>query len=89
MAERTISLSKSKYLAGLQCHKLLWYELNAREEIPEADEGTQETFRQGKLVGDLAKQLHPAGIEILRDHLKPRDSFKPTQDKLKLLIRSP
>lgn len=84
MAERTISLSKSKYLAGLQCHKLLWYELNAREEIPEVDEGTQETFHQGKLVGDLAKQLHPDGIEIPRDHLKPRDSFGPTQEKLKL-----
>ena len=27
-------LSKSKYIAGLQCSKLLWYNYNARDQIP-------------------------------------------------------
>jgi len=84
MAERTISLSKSKYLAGLQCHKLLWYELNASDEIAEPDASLEETFRQGRLVGDEAKKLYPDGIEIPRDYRKPRASFGPTLEKLKL-----
>ena len=32
-----LSISKSKYLAGLQCHKLLWFYYNAKDEIPMAN----------------------------------------------------
>lgn len=84
MAERTITLSKSKYLAGLQCHKLLWFELNDPDEGAEPDAALEETFRQGRLVGDEAKKLYPDGIEIPRDYRKPRASFGPTLEKLKL-----
>jgi len=27
-------LSKSKYLSGLQCHKLLWFYYNAKDRMP-------------------------------------------------------
>lgn len=64
MSPFTPSLSKSKYLAGLQCHKLLWYHYNAKEKIPPPDEHTQAIFDQGHLVGQLAKRLFPGGIEI-------------------------
>ena len=41
------NLSKSKYLAGLQCPKLLWTYYNAKDRIPEVDDQTQALFDQG------------------------------------------
>lgn len=58
--------SKSKYLSGLQCHKLLWFYYNAKDQIPEFDAQTQTIFDQGHLVGELAKKLFPGGIEVAR-----------------------
>jgi len=57
-------ISKSKYLNGLQCHKLLWFYYNAKGQIPAFDAQTQAIFDQGHLVGELAKKLYPGGIEI-------------------------
>ena len=59
-------ISKSKYLSGLQCHKLLWYYYNAKEEIAEVDAATQAIFNQGHLVGEYAKNLFPTGIEVAK-----------------------
>jgi len=58
------AISKSKYLAGLQCPKLLWTHYNAKELIPPVDAATQAVFDQGHRVGDLAKQRYPGGIEV-------------------------
>ncbi len=64
MPEKKRLLTKSAYRAGLACDKLLWMYQNAREEMPEPDEGTQALFNQGHLVGKLATSLYPDGIEI-------------------------
>ena len=61
-----IRISKTKYLNGLQCKKLLWYIYHEPEVIPEPDEATQAIFDQGHLVGDYAKKLFPNGVEV--DH---------------------
>ena len=60
-------ISKSKYLNGLQCSKLLWTQFNAKEEIPEADAGTQAIFSQGAKVGLLAQRLFPGGTAVAWD----------------------
>ena len=60
-------LSKSKYLAGLQCPKYLWIRINQPETIPEPDTVTQYIFDQGYLVGEYAKKLFPGGIDIQHD----------------------
>jgi len=57
-------ISKSKYVAGLQCLKYLWYIINDPEAIPPFDEVTQFRFQQGHDVGNLAKSLFPGGIDI-------------------------
>jgi hypothetical protein len=57
-------ISKSRYLDGLQCHKLLWFRYNAKNQIPAYDASTQAIFDQGHLVGSYAKRLFPAGIEV-------------------------
>jgi hypothetical protein len=57
-------LSKSKYLNGLQCPKLLWHHYNAKDQLPEVAKQTQAIFDQGHQVGELAKKLFPNGIDI-------------------------
>ncbi len=57
-------ISKSKYLFGLQCPKLLWHAYRAKDLIPEPDALAQAVFDQGHEVGNLAKRLFPGGIEV-------------------------
>jgi hypothetical protein len=58
-------ISKSKFLWGLQCPKLLSTTYNAKHLIPEPDAAQQAVFDQGHEVGALAKRLHPDGSEII------------------------
>ena len=60
-------LSKTKYLTGLQCPRLIWTEINEPGKIPETDPVTQYVFDQGHLVGELAKRLFSDGIDISTD----------------------
>lgn len=57
-------LSKTKYITGLQCPRLIWTQFHEPEKIPETDPVTQHIFDQGHLVGELAKKLFPGGIDI-------------------------
>jgi hypothetical protein len=57
-------LSKSRYLNGIQCPRLLWISCNEPERIPKPDAATQHVFDQGRFVGELAKKLFPNGIDI-------------------------
>jgi hypothetical protein len=62
-------LTKSKYLSGLQCDRLLWLAYNQPESLPETDIVSQHIFDQGHEVDELAKDLYPDGIDV------PTDSF--------------
>jgi len=57
-------VSKSKFLWGLQCPKLLWHAYNRKDLIPEPDAALQAVFDQGHEVGALAKRLPLDGVEI-------------------------
>ena len=57
-------LSKSRYLSGLQCPRLIWVQVNEPGGIPDIDPVTQHVFDQGHLVGELAKKLFPGGIDL-------------------------
>jgi hypothetical protein len=57
-------LSKTRYIQGLQCPKLLWHVYNARDAIPPVSDGTQAIFDQGHEVGLLAQSLFAGGITI-------------------------
>jgi len=81
MAERCVS--KSKYLDGLKCQKLLWYAYNAKEEIPEADEERQAIFDQGREVGNLAKKLFPDGIEVGEGIFNLAETIRLTNEAVK------
>ncbi len=79
-----VTISKSKYLNGLQCPKLLWYIYNAKEELPKPDDATEAVFEQGHEIGAYAKKLFPKGIEV--DHSNSRtfaEGLQSTQEILK------
>ena len=71
-----IFLSKTKYLEGLKCHKLVWYEYNRKEDLPEIDAATQFIMDQGNIVGELAQTLFPGGIVLSREYDPTKQSAK-------------
>jgi hypothetical protein len=77
------SLSKSKYLNGLQCAKLLWILYNDKAKVPPYDASTQAIFDQGHEVGHLAKSLFPDGIEIEGEPWKYNELLARTSEALK------
>jgi predicted RecB family nuclease len=61
---RTPLLSKSKYLAGLQCERRLWLVSHAPERASEPDEAAQAAFAAGNEVGEYARLLFPGGVLV-------------------------
>ena len=60
-------LTKSKFLNGLQCPKLLWIRCNAPQDIPEPSEQLQAIFDTGRRVGELATSRFPGGVRVGED----------------------
>jgi predicted RecB family nuclease len=62
-------LSKSRFVTGCQCHKLLWWKVHepdARELQP--DKVLQDLFDQGRQVGAVARARWPDGVLIDLPH---------------------
>jgi len=57
-------LTKTQYLAGLECPKYLWMLFNKPEEIRKTTIAEEFTIEEGNKVGELAKNLYPNGIDI-------------------------
>ena len=62
---RPAGLSKSRFTAGLQCHRQLWWRVHERD-APELqpDASLQAVFDQGTLVGEAARRYVPGGTLI-------------------------
>ncbi len=76
-------LSKSRVLAGLQCHKLLWWmvhEPSAPELQPDA--ATQAVMDRGTRVGELARSQFPDGVLIDLPHDAYSERFARTNEAL-------
>jgi hypothetical protein len=59
-----IVLSKSLYIKGLKCQKLLWLNKHNKAVLTPPNADTKARFDQGNTVGDLACSLFPDGREI-------------------------
>jgi hypothetical protein len=70
-------ISKSRFLAGLQCRKRLWLEAHRRDLIPE-DPARQARFDLGNEVGELARQLYPEGRLIEARFDRPSQALAAT-----------
>jgi len=57
-------LTKSNYLLGLQCPKLLWVAKNDKERIPEPDYSAKHNFKMGDIIGVLATKVFPDGVDL-------------------------
>jgi hypothetical protein len=57
-------ISKSIFVAGVQCLKRLYWQVHEPELAAEPDTATQAIIEQGRDVGLLARQLFPGGVEV-------------------------
>lgn len=58
-------LSKSRFVAGCQCHKLLWWKVHEPDASElQPDRVLQDRFDQGTRVGELARTRFPNGVLI-------------------------
>jgi len=62
-------LSKSRFVAGVQCLKRLYLQTYAPEAARPDEPGLQERFDQGQQVGKLAQAAFPGGVFVSPDHL--------------------
>ncbi|MDD5094108.1 MAG: DUF2779 domain-containing protein [Dehalococcoidia bacterium] len=75
-------LSKSRFMAGLQCHKRLYLECYHRDLADEISASQQSIFDAGTEVGVLARKMYSGGILIGEDHLYHEESVKSTATML-------
>jgi len=81
LATRTHRLSKSRFVAGLQCHRLLWWrthERGAPELVPDAS--LQARFDGGNEVGALAREQFPGGVLMPEAHVDFAAALAATRD---------
>src|SRR6059058_1316659 len=83
MTTKAARLSKSRFVTGCQCHKLLWWtvhEPDARELQP--DKVLQDLFDQGRQVGEAARARYPGGVLIDLPHHAGAERVAATQEAL-------
>jgi len=59
-----ITISKSKYMAGVQCLKRLYWQVHEPELAGVPDAAAVAILEQGREVGRLARQLFAGGLEV-------------------------
>ena len=60
----SVRISKSKFVAGCQCLKRLYWQVHKPELAAEPDGATESIMQQGHDVGLLARRLFPGGVEV-------------------------
>ena len=73
-------LTKSRYLQGLQCPKLLWLSIHEPESISgEIDEATKYKFDVGNKVGEYARTRFTSGTLVKENHRQLFQAIKSTE----------
>jgi uncharacterized protein DUF2779 len=76
-------LSKSRFVTGCQCHKLLWWTVHEPDaEELQPDKVLQDLFDQGRQVGELARRRYPGGVLIDLPHTARAERVAATRDAL-------
>lgn len=75
-------LSKSLFIRGRQCHKLLWLQKHTPEIKDEISDEQQAVFQSGTDIGILACQLFPGGFEVPYEGLTYREQIEKTQNAM-------
>jgi hypothetical protein len=80
-------LTKSNYMKGEQCQRLLWFA--DRKKLPESSLMEQHRFNQGPIFEKYVKQLYPKSVEL--GDLKFNENIKKTKEmvnKKKLIFEA-
>jgi predicted RecB family nuclease len=75
-------LSKSRFLAGLQCPLRLWYQCYDRKLATPSSPTQQAIFDMGHEVGLLATKLYPDGLYVAEDYLHHPEAQKTTESAI-------
>ncbi|MGB8222544.1 MAG: hypothetical protein WCF10_08145, partial [Polyangiales bacterium] len=80
MAPKPLRLSKSRFTAGLQCHRQLWWKVH-EPKAPELqpDPGLRAIFDMGNRVGERARQEFPGATLIELDYRRLRQAVDATR----------
>jgi predicted RecB family nuclease len=69
-----VSLTKSLFTAGQQCHKLLWWKVHEPGAVElQPDKVLQDRFDQGAQVGALARGEFPDGVAVFERTFETHD----------------
>jgi predicted RecB family nuclease len=74
-----LQLSKSKFVAGIQCLKRLYLQVHNPELAAVLDEGTEAILSQGQEVGLLALRAFPLGVLVQSNHDELDEALTRTQ----------
>ncbi len=81
--DRPARLSKSRFAAGVQCHKLLWWKVHEPRAVElQPDKVLQDRFDQGAQVGVLARARFPGGVLIDIPHNAVEQRIQRTREAL-------
>ena len=72
-------LSKSRFIAGLQCLKRLYLDCYHRELADPVEAGQQAVFDTGTTVGELARQRFPKGVLVAEQYHEHSQAVQSTQ----------
>jgi hypothetical protein len=75
----SLRLSKSKFLAGCQCLKRLYYLQHKLVPVPEPDVVQKAKLEEGLQVGRVATQAFPGGVRVEEDYFQVNEAVARTQ----------
>ena len=78
-SERVPRLSKSRFVAGSQCHLRLWNDTHRPDLAAPVDDVAQFIFDTGHEVGELACKRYPGGRDVTADYLHFDDAIAETK----------
>jgi predicted RecB family nuclease len=76
-----VRISKSKFVAGVQCLKRLYLQVHQAELATQPDAAAEAIIQQGREVGMLARTLFPGGVVVDCSH-GLADAIRTTRDLL-------
>lgn len=86
--KRSLYLSKSQYIRGIQCHKSLFLYKHHKELRDEISATQQAIFSSGTDIGALAQYLFPGGVEVPYEGLSIAEQLKMTADMIAKGVRT-
>ena len=80
--EKTVHLSKSLFIRGLQCHKSLYLDRHQPELRAEPSAELEALWKSGHEVGEFAHMLFPGGVVVPFEGLTKEEQLAKTQEEI-------